>query len=221
MNEIGVDMSEEFPKPLTDEAVRASDVVITMGCGDVCPVYPGKRYEDWVLADPAGQDLDTVRRIRDELDARVRALVAERVLPRPRRSERYSCPRHRQRRAVRGTARARSRNRPLEHPRATLLAGHVPAEKRLEDLAMRADQRGVGKVGEQREQIVERHVRLQLPSDLDDEVSTLGERDDRLEAARERARDDVCELTTRERPDELSGDGTSGGVQPTQPVDAR
>ena len=81
MNEIGVDMSEEFPKPLTDEAVRASDVVITMGCGDVCPVYPGKRYEDWVLADPAGQDLDTVRRIRDELDARVRALVAELVRP--------------------------------------------------------------------------------------------------------------------------------------------
>ncbi|HEY6113745.1 MAG TPA: arsenate reductase ArsC [Gaiellaceae bacterium] len=81
MNEIGVDMSEEFPKPLTDEAVRASDVVITMGCGDVCPVYPGKRYEDWVLADPAGQDLDTVRRIRDDLDARVRALVDELVRP--------------------------------------------------------------------------------------------------------------------------------------------
>jgi len=81
MNEIGVDMSEEFPKPLTDEAVRASDVVITMGCGDACPIYPGKRYEDWVLADPAGQDLDTVRRIRDDLDARVRALVAELVRP--------------------------------------------------------------------------------------------------------------------------------------------
>ena len=81
MNEIGVDMSEEFPKPLTDEAVRASDVVITMGCGDVCPVYPGKRYEDWVLADPAGQDLDTVRKIRDDLDARVRALVDELVQP--------------------------------------------------------------------------------------------------------------------------------------------
>ena len=81
MNEIGVDMSEEFPKPLTDEAVRASDVVITMGCGDACPIYPGKRYEDWVLADPAGQDLDTVRRIRDDLDARVRALVDELVRP--------------------------------------------------------------------------------------------------------------------------------------------
>ena len=81
MNEIGVDMSEEFPKPLTDGAVRASDVVITMGCGDACPIYPGKRYEDWVLADPAGQDLDTVRRIRDDLDARVRALVAELVRP--------------------------------------------------------------------------------------------------------------------------------------------
>jgi arsenate reductase (thioredoxin) len=81
MTEIGVDMSEEFPKPLTDEAVRASDVVITMGCGDACPIYPGKRYEDWVLADPAGQDLDTVRRIRDDLDARVRALVDELVRP--------------------------------------------------------------------------------------------------------------------------------------------
>ena len=58
MGEIGVDMSEEFPKPLTDEAVRAADVVITMGCGDACPIYPGKRYEDWKLDDPAGQDLD-------------------------------------------------------------------------------------------------------------------------------------------------------------------
>jgi len=77
MDEVGVDMSEEFPKPLTDEAVRASDVVITMGCGDACPVYPGKRYEDWTLDDPAGQDLETVRRIRDEIDARVRTLVGE------------------------------------------------------------------------------------------------------------------------------------------------
>jgi len=75
MTEIGVDMSEEFPKPLTDEVVRAADVVITMGCGDACPIYPGKRYEDWELEDPAGKDLDTVRRIRDEIDARVRALV--------------------------------------------------------------------------------------------------------------------------------------------------
>jgi arsenate reductase (thioredoxin) len=77
MGELGVEMSEEFPKPLTDEVVRAADVVITMGCGDACPIYPGKRYEDWDLDDPAGQDLDTVRRIRDELDGRVQTLVAE------------------------------------------------------------------------------------------------------------------------------------------------
>ena len=77
MSELGIDMSQEFPKPLTDEVVRASDVVITMGCGDACPIYPGKRYEDWVLDDPAGQDLETVRRIRDEIDARARKLVAE------------------------------------------------------------------------------------------------------------------------------------------------
>ncbi len=77
MAELGVDMSEEFPKPLTDEVVRAADVVITMGCGDACPIYPGKRYEDWVLDDPAGHDVATVRRIRDEIDARVRALVQE------------------------------------------------------------------------------------------------------------------------------------------------
>ena len=79
MDEVGVDMSEEFPKPLTDEVVRAADVVITMGCGDACPVYPGKRYEDWALDDPAGQDLETVRRIRDEIDRRVETLVAELV----------------------------------------------------------------------------------------------------------------------------------------------
>jgi arsenate reductase (thioredoxin) len=77
MEEVGVDMSEEFPKPLTDEVVRAADVVITMGCGDACPIYPGKRYEDWTLDDPAGQDLDTVRRIRDEIDERVRTLIDE------------------------------------------------------------------------------------------------------------------------------------------------
>jgi protein-tyrosine-phosphatase len=77
MSEVGVDMSEEFPKPLTDEVVRAADVVITMGCGDACPIYPGKRYEDWTLDDPAGQDLATVRRIRDEIDARVQNLIAE------------------------------------------------------------------------------------------------------------------------------------------------
>jgi arsenate reductase (thioredoxin) len=77
MEEHGVDMGEEFPKPLTDEVVRAADVVITMGCGDACPIYPGKRYEDWVLGDPAGQDLETVRRIRDELDERVQKLISE------------------------------------------------------------------------------------------------------------------------------------------------
>jgi arsenate reductase (thioredoxin) len=77
MQEVGVDMSEEFPKPLTDEVVRAADVVITMGCGDACPIYPGKRYEDWTLDDPAGQDLEVVRRIRDEIDGRVQRLIAE------------------------------------------------------------------------------------------------------------------------------------------------
>jgi protein-tyrosine-phosphatase len=77
MSEVGVDMSEEFPKPLTDEVVRAADVVITMGCGDACPIYPGKRYEDWTLDDPAGQDLDAVRAIRDEIDRRVQALIGD------------------------------------------------------------------------------------------------------------------------------------------------
>jgi arsenate reductase (thioredoxin) len=77
MNELGVDMSQEFPKPLTDEVVRAADVVITMGCGDACPIYPGKKYEDWELDDPAGQDVASVRSIRDEIDARVQKLVAE------------------------------------------------------------------------------------------------------------------------------------------------
>jgi arsenate reductase len=79
MAELGVDLDEEFPKPLTDEVVRAADVVVTMGCGDACPVYPGKRYLDWDLPDPAGQDLVTVRAIRDEIDARVWALLAELV----------------------------------------------------------------------------------------------------------------------------------------------
>ena len=77
MSELGVDLSVELPKALTDDAVRTSDVVITMGCGDACPIYPGKRYEDWALDDPAGQDVDTVRRIRDEIDARVTALVTD------------------------------------------------------------------------------------------------------------------------------------------------
>jgi len=80
MEELGVDLNEEFPKPLTDEVVRAADVVITMGCGDACPIYPGKKYEDWELDDPAGQDLETVRRIRDELDGRVQKLIGE-LLP--------------------------------------------------------------------------------------------------------------------------------------------
>ena len=80
MRGVGVDMAEEFPKPLTDEVVRAADVVITMGCGDACPIYPGKKYEDWELDDPAGQDVAAVRQIRDEVDRRVQRLVAE-LLP--------------------------------------------------------------------------------------------------------------------------------------------
>jgi protein-tyrosine-phosphatase len=75
--ELGIDTAEEFPKPLTDEVVRAADVVITMGCGDACPIYPGKRYEDWELDDPAGQDIETVRVIRDEIDQRVQTLMAD------------------------------------------------------------------------------------------------------------------------------------------------
>ncbi len=81
MNELGVDMSQEFPKPLTDEFVRAADVVITMGCGDACPIFPGKRYEDWELDDPAGQDVETVRLIRDQIDQRVQQLTAELLSP--------------------------------------------------------------------------------------------------------------------------------------------
>jgi arsenate reductase len=77
MLEEGIDLSAEKPKILTPEAVIASDVVVTMGCGDTCPFYPGKRYEDWVLPDPAGQGIDAVRPIRDEIKARVTALVAE------------------------------------------------------------------------------------------------------------------------------------------------
>ena len=79
MAELGIDISQEFPKPLTDEFARAADVLITMGCGDACPIYPGKRYLDWELADPAGQGVDAVRPIRDEIDQRVRALLAELV----------------------------------------------------------------------------------------------------------------------------------------------
>jgi len=77
MRERGIDISGEFPKPWTDETIRAADAVITMGCGDACPIFPGKRYEDWALDDPAGHDLDTVRRIRDDLERRVRRLLDE------------------------------------------------------------------------------------------------------------------------------------------------
>ena len=77
MAELGIDISKEFPKPLTDAFVRTADVVITMGCGDACPFYPGKRYLDWDLEDPAGKPLATVRRIRDEIDERVQTLLRE------------------------------------------------------------------------------------------------------------------------------------------------
>ena len=79
MAEWGIDISKERPKPLTEEVVREADVLITMGCGDACPVYPGKRYLDWELADPAGKGVEAVRPIRDEIDRRVRALLAELV----------------------------------------------------------------------------------------------------------------------------------------------
>ncbi|WP_355387229.1 arsenate reductase ArsC [Nonomuraea sp. NPDC005650] len=77
MAERGVDISAEIPKVLTVDAVQASDVVITMGCGDACPIFPGKRYEDWVLDDPAGQGVEAVRPIRDAIEARVRALISD------------------------------------------------------------------------------------------------------------------------------------------------
>ena len=79
MAEIGIDLSHEFPKPLTDRAVREADVVVTMGCGDACPVYPGKKYLDWELEDPSNKRLEQVRTIRDEIDRRVRALLEELV----------------------------------------------------------------------------------------------------------------------------------------------
>ncbi len=79
MAELGIDLSRELPKPLADEVVRAADAVITMGCGDACPIYPGKRYLDWELDDPAGLDLEAVRAIRDEIDSRVLVLLAELV----------------------------------------------------------------------------------------------------------------------------------------------
>ncbi len=72
-----MDIGREFPRPITDEVVCAADVVITMGCGDACPIYPGKRYEDWNVEDPAGQDLATVRRIRDDIERRVQRLIVQ------------------------------------------------------------------------------------------------------------------------------------------------
>jgi protein-tyrosine-phosphatase len=77
LRERGLDPSREFPKPLTDETARAADVIVTMGCGDTCPYYPGKRYLDWELDDPAGKSVDEVRPIVDDIDRRVRALLAE------------------------------------------------------------------------------------------------------------------------------------------------
>jgi len=81
MRERGIDISGEFPKPWTDEIVRAADAVITMGCGDACPIFPGKRYEDWSLEDPAGQSVDAVRPVRDEIERRVRNLLDELDVP--------------------------------------------------------------------------------------------------------------------------------------------
>jgi protein-tyrosine-phosphatase len=81
MAEVGIDITHEFPKPWTDEIVQAADVVVTMGCGDACPLYPGKRYEDWELTDPAGKDVDAVRPIRDDIERRVRALLESLGVP--------------------------------------------------------------------------------------------------------------------------------------------
>ena len=81
LRERGLDPVREFPKPLTDETARAADVIVTMGCGDACPYYPGKRYLDWELEDPAGKPVDAVRPIVDEIDRRVRALLAELTEP--------------------------------------------------------------------------------------------------------------------------------------------
>jgi arsenate reductase (thioredoxin) len=81
MSERGIDISHEYPKPFTDEIVQAADVVITMGCGDACPVFPGRRYEEWTLDDPAGKDVEAVRPIRDEIEQRVRHLLAELNVP--------------------------------------------------------------------------------------------------------------------------------------------
>jgi arsenate reductase len=81
MRERGIDISDEFPKPWTDEVVRAADVVVSMGCGDACPIFPGKRYEDWDLDDPNGLGVEAVRPIRDEIEQRVRRLLSELEIP--------------------------------------------------------------------------------------------------------------------------------------------
>jgi protein-tyrosine-phosphatase len=81
MAEVGIDISGEFPKPWTDEVVRAADVVVTMGCGDACPVFPGKRYEDWEFADPNGLGVESVRPIRDQIKTRVETLLAQLQVP--------------------------------------------------------------------------------------------------------------------------------------------
>jgi arsenate reductase (thioredoxin) len=83
MAEIGIDISEEFPKPWTDEVVRAADVIVTMGCGDSCPIFPGQRYLDWEVDDPEGLTLDDIRPIRDDIGRRVRAIMVELGIPRP------------------------------------------------------------------------------------------------------------------------------------------
>jgi len=81
MAEVGIDITDEFPKPWTDAAVRAADVVVSMGCGDTCPFYPGKRYEDWELTDPAGQPIELVREVRDDIEQRVRSLMNDLGIP--------------------------------------------------------------------------------------------------------------------------------------------
>lgn len=81
MAEVGIDIATEYPKPWTDEIARAADVIVSMGCGDACPIFPGKRYEDWELADPAGQPIEVVREIRDDIEGRVRDLIASLQVP--------------------------------------------------------------------------------------------------------------------------------------------
>lgn len=83
MAEVGIDIANEYPKPWTDEVMRAADVIVTMGCGDACPIFPGKRYEDWELTDPNGKSVEEVRAIRDEIERRVETLLHELVIERP------------------------------------------------------------------------------------------------------------------------------------------